>query len=243
MKRCEEVLNALITPENLTTEKERLLQEMRENKERLNTINVGVALFWLCVLFDISQRDCKEINTQVMGFDAQIKQFDAQIEQETRKLEAQTQKDHHALQAKLANAQAFIDGLEARKDTSSIETKRIAVEADHAKADGVVLERKMAEYRDQITQVNALIETARRHEKDALVPYGHDMKQFLETVSRMRWHGDMPLGPLGMFVKAKDADKWGPLLRNQLSQLLCAFAITDPRDRPALQNLIKETGK
>jgi hypothetical protein len=87
------------------------------------------------------------------------------------------------------------------------------------------------------------IKSAQQQSKDALVPYGKNIKQVLEKIKTMRWAGDMPLGPLGLYVKAKDPNRWGEILRNQIGNYLVAFAVTDARDRQQLKNLLVQSGK
>ena len=45
-----------------------------------------------------------------------------------------------------------------------------------------------------------MIQTAKNRENDALIPYGKDIKRVLETIKKMRWYGDEPLGPLGWIL-------------------------------------------
>jgi hypothetical protein len=58
----------------------------------------------------------------------------------------------------------------------------------------------------------------------------------------MKWHGDVPVGPLGMHVKLKEM-AWADLMRIQLGGLMSAFAVTDARDRPQLKRLLDQTKK
>jgi len=59
----------------------------------------------------------------------------------------------------------------------------------------------------------------------------------------MKWHGDVPIGPLGVHVKAREPEKWGEVLRVQLGVYLTTFAVTDARDREGVRRVLGEFGK
>ncbi|KAG6880564.1 hypothetical protein C0993_005774, partial [Termitomyces sp. T159_Od127] len=88
-----------------------------------------------------------------------------------------------------------------------------------------------------------MIQRAKDAEKNSLVPYGNNIKGVLEVIKNEKWVGDRPVGPLGLFVKAKDAAKWGALLRSQLSQYLTAFAVTNNADRGKLNKVLGSFNK
>ncbi|KAF9523413.1 hypothetical protein CPB83DRAFT_690784 [Crepidotus variabilis] len=64
----------------------------------------------------------------------------------------------------------------------------------------------------------------------------------MQKIKSMNWRGDIPLGPLGQYVKARDPKTWGEILRSQLGQYLTAFAITNAADRACLKKLLVESG-
>jgi hypothetical protein len=79
-------------------------------------------------------------------------------------------------------------------------------------------------------------------QNNSLAPYGRDLKNVLDHIGKMRWHGQKPLGPLGVYVKVKDRI-WADLLRNVIGSHMSSFAVTDPRDLPALKKLLRDSGK
>jgi hypothetical protein len=95
----------------------------------------------------------------------------------------------------------------------------------------------------RIMECEQMIERCVQQEKNSLAAYGRDIKGVLERIEKMRWLGDLPLGPLGVNVKVKEPEKWAELLRGQLGKYLTAFAITDARDRPQLKKVLEQSGK
>ncbi|KAI9509233.1 hypothetical protein F5148DRAFT_978695, partial [Russula earlei] len=78
-------------------------------------------------------------------------------------------------------------------------------------------------------------------QNNSLAPYGRDLKKVLEHIGTMEWHGQKPLGPLGVYVKMKDRI-WADLLRVVLGSHMSSFAVTDTRDLPVLKKLLRESG-
>jgi len=173
----------------------------------------------------------------------QILEIDQQIEKESRRMAQQTQSKHDETQRKIEEERGISDRCDKRLKDIMMEIKDTGLEKDRIKEQGDEAEKKLSSLRDQIQHCEAMIKTAKEREHDALVPYGRNMKMLLEKINNIRWFGEKPLGPLGQFVKAKDAGTWGDVLRSQLSSLLSAFAVTDARDRTPLKKLFQDTGK
>ncbi|KAG7439836.1 P-loop containing nucleoside triphosphate hydrolase protein [Guyanagaster necrorhizus] len=104
-------------------------------------------------------------------------------------------------------------------------------------------------YEEEITAMGDIADlTARKEElgdelrsnkrllREMLLP------QILERIKRMRWKGDLPIGPLGVHVKVHDPQKWAELLRRQLRGFLVAWAVTDGADLFQLRKLLNENG-
>lgn len=177
------------------------------------------------------------------AFRTTIRELDDQIERETQRLAKNTQQKRDQVQNQLAAMQSRVETHEATLTT--IQNQRQEYEAKKADAEtqGRQLEEKQKELHERIKQQEQMIKNCEQAEKDNLLPYGRNIKGVLEQINQMRWHGAKPLGPLGAFVKAKDVQAWGDILRNQLGKFLMSFAITDPRDKNPLKDLLRQTQK
>jgi chromosome segregation ATPase len=173
----------------------------------------------------------------------QILEIDQQIEKESRRMALQTQTKHDETQRKIDEEKGILEQSEKRLTNIMMERKNTGLEVDRINQQGIEEGNKLRTLQDQIQHCEAMIKTAKEREHDFLVPYGRSIKTILEKIRGIRWFGEKPLGPLGQFVKAKDAVRWGDILRSQLTSLLCAFAVTDARDRAPLKKLFLETGK
>lgn len=154
-----------------------------------------------------------------------------------------TQAKHEETQRRIEAAKDAVVAIEERVNSLQIEKKNISGQADAVQREGRDVDRKKSELQNRIQECDQMILTAKNRENDALIPYGKDIKKVLEVIKKTRWFGDEPLGPLGVHVKARDPEKWGEILRNQLSSYLTAFAVTDARDRVQLKKLLHDSGK
>jgi chromosome segregation ATPase len=173
----------------------------------------------------------------------QIHEIDQQIEKESRRMALKSQAKHDETQRKIDEEKGILERCEKRLTDIMMERKNTGLEADRINERGIEEGQKLRSLQDQIQHCETMIKSAKEREQDVLVPYGRNIKSILEKINCMRWAGEKPLGPLGQYVKAKDAARWGDILRTQLSSLLCAFTVTDARDRAPLKKLFIETGK
>ena len=154
-----------------------------------------------------------------------------------------TQAKHEETQRRIEAAKNDITIIQEGVNNLQMERKSVSVETDTVEREGKDADRKKSELQNRIQECDQMIQTAKRRENDVFIPYGKDIKRVLENIKKMRWVGDEPLGPLGVYVKAKNPAKWGEILRNQLSSYLTAFAVTDAQDRIQLKKLLLESGK
>ncbi len=97
--------------------------------------------------------------------------------------------------------------------------------------------------RSDIEGAQNQLQRLQEREKSKLAPFGSRMEQVLAEIERHQWHGQPPVGPLGRFVKLRDAQKWGNVMRVMIGNNMSAFAVSDARDRKALEAILKSTGK
>lgn len=182
------------------------------------------------------------MNTQMKLHTAESNNLQAQID-------AENQRDESASRAKREELTRKITEFEAKVTTSREEMKttkaklserREAMEALKTRGQGV--SSQIAQLEAQETQTLNALKAIAESEKDSLAPFGRNMRNVLETIKRERWHGDMPLGPYGLYVKLNDAE-YGDVLRHRLGRTLTSFAVTDARDRKPLQDILKKNQK
>ncbi|RDB15207.1 Structural maintenance of chromosomes protein 6 [Hypsizygus marmoreus] len=222
----EAELEALGDIEDLNQQKETIQAQIRSNKSTLSDF----------------MADTKRMEQSVNSTTKQIIDLEAQIQAENIRMEAHSQAKHEETQRKLEEARTVLHNAEAELESTQGQMRDQQNKCDALKQEGMNAEQELKRIQGEILNCQGLIERSKETQKESLAPYGKNIRQVLERIKNTRWHGDAPLGPLGMHVKAKDPATWGELLRNQLSSYLTAFAVTDAKDRSSLKQILDQTG-
>lgn len=188
------------------------------------------------------QTDLKEINNTITGLNTSIAEYDKNIKDEEERMAKDTQAKREAFMRKMevakanvATQEALVNDLTSRKQAA---TQRARAAEEEGKGKGTELDK----LRQDIANVENTIRELQRSENSKYAAYGKGVPQAVAEIQRTRWHGDVPLGPLGIHVKVRDPNAWADLLASQLSGSLTAFALTDGRDREALKKIFDRCG-
>lgn len=178
------------------------------------------------------------------GIDRQIHDCDQKIEEETRRLADQSNGKQEEIARKLNAAKEDLKRIDEEMRNTVMQRKDVGLQHDKLKEEEAPLLQQRDRLRSDIVHINNDIASAKQSDKDALIPYGKNMKNVVDTIKKTRWYGEQPpVGPLGQYVKAKDPARWGDILRRQLQSILCAFAVTDSRDSMILKKILSDSGK
>ena len=182
--------------------------------------------------------------------DEDLRQLNEQMDQCNRDIAAEEQRAENQTSGKREERRHELE--EARERLQAAEEKRSQLAAEYRELEQVSTTVKNAgmdedtrarDLKKQVVGYQDIIEQCKRKENDKFIPYGNNIKMALGKIGSIKWAGEAPLGPLGLYVNVKEPEKWGNILRTQLGQQLTAFAITDARDRPVLKKLLAEFGK
>ncbi|KAH9851599.1 P-loop containing nucleoside triphosphate hydrolase protein [Lenzites betulinus] len=186
--------------------------------------------------------DEKTILESKAGVDASITHYKQRIQDEQARLETRSKEKRDRATGKLAEANASLADKEQKLKVMTEERARLYAEADAAKKEGERLQIDRNECRDRVVECDQQIRRCAEMEKSKLAQFGNQMDQVLAQIRQRKWHGRPPIGPFGLYVKVKDSEKWGPLLRVVIGNAMGNFAITDGRDRQALNEILKRAG-
>ena len=184
------------------------------------------------------------MNESLQGVRMQIAEYERKIDEETRRMEIHTQAKRDETMRKLQIAKADVE--EAQKRVKEIAEREAVQKAenDRIKQEFTQIEAAGRQKEARIGEINDMIKKCREQQNNAFTPYGNRIKELLDLISRATWHGEKPLGPLGLHVKLRQSEGWAAdVLRSLLAHLLTAFTVTDPRDRPQLKRLLDQTKK
>jgi len=183
------------------------------------------------------------MNITLEEYKKAIAHDDEQLALEATKLEQASQAQREEFQARIDETKAKITALEVDLASAATERDRLISEntiADQqeaqAKTQVETLQRKMQELTEEIA-------VRSNQEQDRLAAFGFSMTAVLVAIKQQRWFGDVPVGPLGMYVELEDAAKWGDIMRISIGHHMRGFAITDARDFGALKAILQRHKK
>ncbi|KAF7364992.1 p-loop containing nucleoside triphosphate hydrolase protein [Mycena venus] len=221
----EHELDALGERKDLQDQKAKISNEIKENKAQVSGYN----------------NEIKKVNGEIKIQNKQIDDYKAAIAKETERLEKASESKREETQGKLAGARADVTAAEEALQAVRDQLSAVDTDLKRYRNAGGAMEAKQKELRDAVTECDNSINSCLKADTDRYAAYGSNIQRVVEQIGKTRWHGEKPLGPLGVHVKVKDP-KWGDLLRFQLNQVLTSFAVTDTRDLPVLKKILAENG-
>ncbi|OSD07571.1 P-loop containing nucleoside triphosphate hydrolase protein [Trametes coccinea BRFM310] len=222
----EEELDALGNVENLNRRRDELGARMKANKTKLSQLRA----------------DEKSILESKAGVDATIAELEKKIADEQARLETRSKEKRDRATAQLEQLNATLAETEQKLTRIVAERQRLMGEADAAKTEGGQLEQEQNQLRTRVMECEEQIRKCAELEKNTLAQYGSRMDWVLSEIKRRQWHGQPPVGPFGLYVKVRDPERWGRLLRVVIGSAMSSFAITDARDRAALAQILHQSG-
>ncbi len=183
------------------------------------------------------------MDEEVLQFNEQIEKYNRDIAAEEKRMEKHSLGKREERGRKLEETRQRLKAAEEQKSQLAAEYRELEQVNTTLKNAGQEEDRKIKDLKSQVMRYQEIIEQCRKKESDKYIPYGNNIKIALDRISKTKWHGEAPLGPLGLYVNAKDPGKWGNILKCQLGSHLLAFALTDARDRPILKRLLADLGK
>lgn len=164
--------------------------------------------------------------------------FEASIAQEEAKMSKHAGGRREQVQRQLTQAQEALDQVEtdlrdiAQRRNEKVEERR-TLEQESIAASHTANEKQTAARNNQMA-----MQQAKQAEKNKFAAFGQGMSRALDQIRHSRWHGEIPLGPFGQFVKVRD-QKWAPVMRLVLGQQMFGFRITDGKDRQQLKQILE----
>ncbi|KAH9042087.1 P-loop containing nucleoside triphosphate hydrolase protein [Lactarius pseudohatsudake] len=211
--------------DHLHERKKDLTETMRTNRTKLSELKA----------------DERSISDNLSNTKSAIQKMESRLEVEKARLAEYSRSKQDELNQRLQDAILCVQAAEADLKQSTELIRDKGEEADSLRRQGDGVESEIQTARNAVMGLQEQIQRCTEQQNNSLAPYGRDIKKVLERIGGMRWHGQKPLGPIGIYVKAKDR-VWTSLLRNILGGHMASFVVTDGRDLPVLKKLLRESG-
>jgi chromosome segregation ATPase len=189
-----------------------------------------------------SKADMKRIDQEIATGKKSIANLDRQIEEEARRMETHTNEKREKARAKLDQAKSDWEAKDAELKKLEAEMRTSDEESQKAENEGRGLDDEVRQAEGEVANCRQQIVNCDNQAKSSFAPYGNNIPEIIEQTKKMKWHGNLPVGPLGVYVKLKDP-KWATTMRLQLGNLMTSWAVTDARDRQPLKQLLDKGGK
>jgi chromosome segregation ATPase len=170
----------------------------------------------------------QQLETRMAAEKARIAEFSQAKQDELGQRLQQATIDVQTAETELKQTEALV--LDKRSEVSSLQKQ------------GEEADREIQTAKNFVMGLREQIQRCVEQQNNSLAPYGRNLKNVLERIDKMKWHGQKPLGPLGVYVKVKDR-VWAELLRIMLGSHMSSFAVTNSRDVHVLKRLLSENGK
>ncbi|KAH9049872.1 P-loop containing nucleoside triphosphate hydrolase protein [Lactarius hengduanensis] len=211
--------------DHLHERKKDLTETMRTNRTKLSELKA----------------DERSISDNLSNTKSAIQKMESRLEVEKARLAEYSRSKQDELNQRLQDAILCVQAAEADLKQSTELIRDKGEEADLLRRQGDGVESEIQTARNAVMGLQEQIQRCTEQQNNSLAPYGRDIKKVLERIGGTRWHGQKPLGPIGIYVKAKDR-VWTSLLRNILGGHMASFVVTDGRDLPVLKKLLRESG-
>lgn len=188
------------------------------------------------------QSDESDMNEEMRNLDSGIRTLDTQIAAEELKSQEHTQAKRDECNRKLCEAEEQVRAMPQQFEDGKAGLRNLEDQQNRSQGELAQMSGKHADADRAKKDCGIAIENCRRQQTDKMAAFVSDARTVFHRIEQRRWHGQKPIGPLGQFVTLTDPT-WANLMRSQLGSQMQAFAITDPKDRAPLKEILNSTHK
>ncbi|RPD77418.1 P-loop containing nucleoside triphosphate hydrolase protein [Lentinus tigrinus ALCF2SS1-7] len=222
----EEELEALGEVETLNQRQEEVKRKSNQNKSKMSQL----------------RSEEKTINESLVGVNGTIAGLEKQISDEQARVESHSREKREKANAKLQETNAKLAEKDATLKNVVEERQHAFGEVESATAEIRRLELERGTLQERVMECEGQMARCAEMERSKFAQFGNNMDRVMHEIRHRQWYGQPPVGPFGLYVKIKEPEKWGNLLRIVIGGNMSSFALTDGRDRPALAKILEESG-
>lgn len=169
-----------------------------------------------------------------------------------REIEEEEKKLHQDKQAEQEERRQKIELLRSSIQNAKTRTEGYNGQIASLEENAASLGKALKESELSMTSAQAEMEACKREidklaqaNADKINTFGRNMAELRRRIAGMRWNGETPVGPLGLYVNLRDPRdrRWAEVMQITLGRLMTSFAVTNAHDRGPLHKLLMESGK
>ena len=183
------------------------------------------------------------MNVTLEEYKTAIAHYEEQLTLEAAKLEQSSQAQREEFQTCIDESKARIAAINT--DLASVTAVRDRLTGENTTADQQEAQanNQVETLQRRVQDITEEIAASSNQEHDRLAAFGLNMTAVLTAIKNGHWFGDVPVGPLGLYVELEEAAKWGDIMRISIGHQMRAFAITDARDFGPLKSILQRYKK
>jgi hypothetical protein len=110
-----------------------------------------------------------------------------------------------------------------------------AKEEEKSLAEGEVerLQGEKGRKEKEVSEAQQILSNLKSQSTNRVAAFGTNIEWVLREIDKAKWHGDKPVGPIGLHVSLKHA-KYKQAVLSWLGYHLCGFMVSDGRDRQTM---------
>ncbi|OLY84311.1 Structural maintenance of chromosomes protein 6 [Smittium mucronatum] len=179
-----------------------------------------------------------EMNNDARQYRKRYENLEKQIENEKKRLEKDVGSEREKMEKRKAEIENENQEILNELNAGKIKQKEIDMKkSDLNRALNQSLDRA-EQFKIRISQKRRDLEKLRNQSGDKLVAFGRGVSEVVSQISKARWTGMTPVGPIGKFVKVADR-KWSVVIETVLDKSLNMFMVDNHKDRAALDRIMK----
>lgn len=180
-----------------------------------------------------SQREALQL------IEIELKDVSAEVEITRDFMEKQAESTQSLLRQEEENTSGLVSQLGDQIKSKTLDRREIEQHLEQEAKNFEQVEKDLRKFEEQASMVQQRIQ--HQSSNDQLEPYGPQMKQLLNAISKESHFSTRPTGPLGLYIHITD-EKWTGLFESFFGTSLDSFLVTTQEDARLLRSLMKRLG-
>ncbi|KAI1007529.1 Structural maintenance of chromosomes protein 6 [Podosphaera aphanis] len=185
-----------------------------------------------------AQAELNKIKAELAEAKQDVKKRLLEIRAEQKLIEEANGGSHARKQAEIETAEESLQRAQATYDSSSQGLPRLDQNHNEAKAELTRVDSLFQGKKIEMQRAQNQLHELNSGRRDPMAGYDPKMPRLLNAIRQDTGFKEMPVGPLGLHIKLKDA-VWGDILETQLGNQLNGFITTNTSDQQRLSGLLR----
>lgn len=186
-----------------------------------------------------AQAEQNKIKAELAEAKEDVKKRMSEIEAEQKLIEEVNGGSHARKQNELLEAIGKLEQVQATHTSSLQALPQLDQFYNEAKAESSRIDSLIQAKKNEMQKVKNLLHELNNGRRDQMAGYDVMMPKLLSQIKQDQEFIDMPIGPLGLLIKLKDAT-WGDILETQLGAQLNGFIVTNTSDQHRMAKYLKQ---